>query len=925
MLKTSLLLSVASLAIAAPAFAQTEAVPTPADPVAVEQDAAPETAQEQTGGDIIVTATRRESRLADVPLAISAVTAETLSNSGANDIRQLNQVAPSLLVSSTGSEANGSARIRGVGTVGDNPGLESSVAVFIDGVYRSRTGVGLNDLGEIERIEVLRGPQGTLSGRNASAGVLNIVSRAPSYDLGGTAELTYGNYDYWRASGSLTGGVTDTLALRVDGVWSQREGFYEDVNTGYRINNRDRYFVRGQALFEPSDAITVRLIADYSKRNEDCCAAVYAGSAIAPGNLNLISPSNPIIPVLLGVSGATFDEYFPSLDDPYARRVATTPGRNYAGETEDYGFSGQIDWNFGGASLTSITAYREYTNTQGADADYGLADILYFGPDSGRGFKTFSQELRLQGSAFENRIDWLIGGYYAHEDLTTKTQLLFGQDYGRFAACRLVASGALSPFFSPGTAGCISPTGQAVLSGAVPGVPSPFGAAGPAIVAGFNRLDTIRGVGDDTANFNQTSENFAFFTHNIVHVTDQIDLTLGLRYTNETKSLSANFNNTNTACGVQQQNLLPLMANPGLAAVAGGLLSLSCQGNSTSGLNALVLDDQRKEDEFTGTAVLSYKPTSDLMFYASYSRGYKAGGFNLDRSAILNPNPAQALPFFPINPANADFYADSLQFDEETVNAYEVGMKYSSRHFTLNVAGFRSEFSNFQLNTFNGTVYVVQNINGCGTDLNGGDRDTSAATGGCSPDDVKAGLVSQGVEIEAGIYPARDVRVNLGLTYSDTKYADQLVGSSEGIPLDPALRLLPGDRMSNAPEFVATSSFTWTPDIGSSGLSGLFYVDSRLSDNYNTGSDLFPQKEQDSFVLVNGRVGLRGPDDRWAIELWGQNLFNKGYTQVGFSSPFQAAGANANFPAATYPGGTQIFSSYLAEPRTYGITLRGKF
>ncbi|NWM19986.1 TonB-dependent receptor, partial [Escherichia coli] len=107
----------------------------------------------------------------------------------------------------------------------------------------------------------------------------------------------------------------------------------------------------------------------------------------------------------------------------------------------------------------------------------------------------------------------------------------------------------------------------------------------------------------------------------------------------------------------------------------------------------------------------------------SYSRGYKAGGFNLDRSAFKNPNPAQPLPIFPISLANAGYYADVLQFEEETVTAYEAGMKLSTRGFNLNVAGFRQEFSNFQLNTFNGTVYLVQNINGCKQDLGGGDRD----------------------------------------------------------------------------------------------------------------------------------------------------------------------------------------------------------
>ena len=138
-----------------------------------------------------------------MPVAISAVTAETLQNSGANDIRQLNQVAPSLLVSSTGSEANGSARIRGIGTVGDNPGLESSVPVFIDGVYRSRSGIGLNELGEIERVEVQRGPQGTLGGRNSSAGLISIYSKKPEFTFGGSGELTYGNYNFMRAAAAL--------------------------------------------------------------------------------------------------------------------------------------------------------------------------------------------------------------------------------------------------------------------------------------------------------------------------------------------------------------------------------------------------------------------------------------------------------------------------------------------------------------------------------------------------------------------------------------------------------------------------------------------------------------------------------------------------------------------------------------------------
>ena len=159
--------------------------------------------------------------------------------------------------------------------------------------------------------------------------------------------------------------------------------------------------------------------------------------------------------------------------------------------------------------------------------------------------------------------------------------------------------------------------------------------------------------------------------------------------------------------------------------------------------------------------------------------------------------------------------------------------------------------------------------------------------------------------------PARFLNTTLGLTYADTSYEDDLIGDDSGAPLDPALRLLPGDNLSNAPEIIATASVSYTPPIGNSGLSGLFYLNARISDDYNTGSDLLYGKEQDSFAVVNGRIGLRGPDEKWAIELWAQNIFDEDYTQVAFNTSFVA-------PQQTY-------SAYLAEPRTYGVTVRAGF
>src|SRR3546814_10314517 len=154
----------------------------------------------------------------------------------------------------------------------------------------------------------------------------------------------------------------------------------------------------------------------------------------------------------------------------------------------------------------------------------------------------------------------------------------------------------------------------------------------------------------------------------------------------------------------------------------------------------------------------------------------------------------------------------------------------------------------------------------------------------CSSD---LGVRTEGFVLEATLVPARDFRMSAGLTYANAGYRSNLVGNKSGAPLDQARRKLPGNNLSNAPELVATGSVAWTPEIGSGGLTGLVYVDGRMTSDYNTGSDLFPQKEQDGYAVVNARVGVRGPDEAWALELWAQNLFNKQYAQVAFNSPFQ--------------------------------------
>ena len=903
---------------------------------ALAQDA--QGAEEAVSDEIIVTATRRSELLSDVPIAISAVSGEALQNSGVTDLRGLNQLAPSLIVSGATSETNFTARIRGIGTVGENPGLESSVALFIDGVYRSRTGAGLTELGEIERIEVLRGPQGTLFGRNASAGLLNVVTKKPSFDFGGYAAASYGSYDYYRLEGGVTGAIAgDTVAGKLEGVYMKRDGFVKQVTPGEPdVNDRDRYLLRGQLLFNFDSDITLRLIGDYSKRSENCCAGVFlnpvrnlsrvspAGSG--PGNV-LISP-NTLAP-LLNALGANYQ--FAAADEPFVRRTATTPGFPYGADSKDWGVSSELNWNFGNANLTSITAYRDYKYKQSQDSDFNALDLLHR-VDEDRRFRTFTQELRLQGEAFDGRLDWLVGGYYAKETLNLEQNTQYGADYEKFANCLTMAAFLPSAILTTNPF-CINvPVVQTTIAGLPPGalrttlatlIANPARPGFGSLAAALGQPNIAIGNTGYANTFKQSSRNYAFFTHNVFEIVpDKLRLTLGARYTNEQKRLSSTVSLSNTIC--------PLLVNSPLQAFAGTVCSLNGTGIGFTGTEP---GTKRGESEWTGTAVLSFNPTDDVMVYASYSKGYKAGGYNLDVSALdrvcnatFDPACAARLALPANSPFNGRPEASDLQFDAEKVDAYEVGFKFDGRKIDLNVAAFYSRFDNFQLNTFNGLTFEVTNVQGCRDNLNGGDRDGRAANGACAANRLKPGVTSKGVEAEVFIRPARNFTVNGGFTYLITRYASNLVGTA-GRALSPVLFQLPGSRTFGA-QYAITAAVSWTPPI-SDNLSGLVYFDTRLQSDVNTGSDLDQEKIQDGYSVVNGRIGIFGGKKRWSFELWGQNLFNVKAQQIAADAPGQGSGTFRAVAAPASSGlaatANQLYLAFPNEPRTYGATVRFRF
>ena len=417
--------------------------------------------------DIIVTAQKREQSLQEVPIVVTTLSEALLEGAGVQDIKDLQILTPGMTVTSTQSETSTTARIRGVGTVGDNPGLESSVGVVIDGVYRSRNGVGFGDLGELSRIEVLKGPQGTLFGKNTSAGVINIISEQPSFEPGFEAELTGGNYGAIGGSASVTGPLTDQIAGRLFVAKRERDGFYDvDLGDGPRTltedQTQDYWTTRGQLLILPNDSASVRLIADYTKREEFCCAAVQVRTGQSYPFINALANGEGQRP-----PNATFGVL------PYSRTAYSN--RETPQEIEDFGVSAEANIDFGpDVTLTSISSFRDWSFQQGMDLDYTGADILHRDNDGsyGYGVTNLTHEMRLAGTS--DRFDWLVGGFATLENIYRDDSYVYGADYNALASLLLTASvPAAFGGPSPVRTGCFSnPAGFAVgTSGPLLGQP----------------------------------------------------------------------------------------------------------------------------------------------------------------------------------------------------------------------------------------------------------------------------------------------------------------------------------------------------------------------------------------------------------------------------------------------------------------------
>ena len=429
---------------------------------------------------IIVTASRRrEENVQDVPIAITTLSADAIERRGDYTLQQLQQQVPSLQVFSF-NPRNTNINIRGLGSnvALTNDGLENGVGIYIDNVYFGRVGQSQFDLVDLSQIEILRGPQGTLFGKNTTAGAVNITSRLPSFEPEFSGEATIGDYGYHQVRGSISAPlIDDTLAFRLSVADTHRDGFLYNKAQDAKAQDYDNFTVRGQLLAKPTERLTLRLIGDFSRQKQNHVLNMLAGTFDRYDDGTPIPESFTIRTARAG--------YTPASRDPFAR--IGDADSHYQSNMKGYGLSGEINWDLGKVALTSITAYRWWDWDPANDGDSTALPIITKAQQVNRQ-RQFSQEIRL-ASTGKNTIDWVVGGYYFW-------QIIRG--YGA------TAYGAAAPsWFLPTTPAAIA----------------------DAALNGFEANSTSTPETKSYAAFGQASWN----------ITPGLSLTAGLRFTHEKK------------------------------------------------------------------------------------------------------------------------------------------------------------------------------------------------------------------------------------------------------------------------------------------------------------------------------------------------------------------------------------------------------
>lgn len=687
--RTTLLFGLAPFALAANAWGQ-EA------PLAVEE--------------IIVTAERRAADLQDVPIAITAMTGEQLDRSGIQSTQDLQARTPGLVFTTNASY--GQPYIRGIGSDFLSAGADPSIAVHVDGIYQTRATAALQDLFDIDRVEIVKGPQGTLYGRNATGGAMNILTKDPTGELEAAADVLYGNYDRLRLRGVVNLPIAEDVSLRASGFVTSRDGYVDNALPGESLDGEDAWALRAKLKAALSPDLTLiiggELMREDSTRN------------LAP-KLNASYPAPA-----LDFFGAQI------IDDP---RVVQYDNQNGL-TVKRSAIYGKLEWDLGSVQLKSITSYAHTTNSLALDLD--ATEVAFAHDTLDEKSDAFSQEFQIASSG-DQPFSWIVGAYYLHEKAQQHFQI----------------------YISPFAAKIAYPVS--------------------------NRVDA-----------------YALFGQGTYKLTEQLRLTAGLRYSYEKKN--AAFRN--------------IVTDPGgmLTGVPGG------------GVFTTAFDADADWKAWTPKFGIDYQINDDVMVYASATRGFKSGGFNL--------------------------LGAGEQFAPEHVWSYEAGIKstFLDRRVRLNLSAFHYDYSGLQVNRYNPST--------------GGATTTVTNAASASVDGFEGELVAvlaQGLELDAGI------------SVLDAKYKT-FFSANPDAP-DPFVdQDLSGNTMPRTPELTLSGGLQYAFALGGTGT---MTVRGEVRHQSHVWFDQFNGTgvEQGAFTLLNGAVTWQSDDERWRVQVFGRNLTDKLYRQ----------------------------------------------
>ena len=916
----------------------------------------------QVDDEIIVTATKREQTLQEVPIAVTVTDSVTIERAQILDLKDLQSVVPTLRIPQFQNANQTNFVIRGFGNGANNPGIEPSVGVFIDGVYRSRAAAQIGDLPKLDRVEVISGPQSTLFGKNASVGVISIVTAKPSFESTGYAEVGYGNFNQILAKGYASGALGENVAGAISGGLNIRDGYFENLNGDQDINERQRFNIRGDLLFQPTDNVEFRLLGDYSNIDESCCASV----------LTDLLDANPAVgtaqngTALFGAASALFGLQSNDPNDPfqYEASVNNAP----VNEIDDYGVSFHADVSLdNGIDVTSITAFRVNNSFTDLDADFTNVDFL---PVASQDVEigTFTQELRLNGTAFEDRVNWTLGGFYFNEDITFNSQLQYGSDTRPLFSALIGAGVGAGP-----------DVGNATFLNIEQAAGLPAGAS-------FANGTTI----DES--FTLDNESFSIFGNVDFDVTDRFVLTLGAAYIDDKKSFSGSslngdlFSNINLLdpnfAGEVSTQILQngFPAIPGLApplpsfeqafmtpyspqaeaAIAAGFFGAAAQAGLAQlrgGADALagllpsavvglqfqpnffaipnsIEQNRTNDDEITFAVRGAYDVNDNINVYASYSTGFKASSINLSRDSrpnlndfidasgrpiaanfaqlpnnftvrttdgqlISNTTPDSAIAANAVvDPLTARNFGTRSASPEETEN-FEIGLKSRFDKGLFNLTLFQTTVDGFQSNVFNGAGFVLANA--------GEQR-------------------SRGAEWDIQYRPVEPLLLTFAGAYLDAEYIDfQQSTDIFNIPQNRSGTTVSGISPWN---FVVSATYDHTFANGYEGyIRGDFNFESatnitdagtdfdRSASVVNSAIGPVPIASATGFANVEREVKTfnfaAGLDfqNGLALQTYVRNAFNDEYLQSSFNTP----------------GLFGLIRGYPNQPRTYGINARYSF